>query len=176
MQNAVPDSLAYVTYQAGSLSQPQPYTIVLQPGKGTGKVDILELHQAIKYALEQATDAVIVDLMWVPSLNPHALSVLVDGIQKAIAIGKSLSFRSVNSATRQILETEQHRHHTAHVGVQQSSFTQDLEQFFDSRQQQQARNSNHFHTVDSRISPQFSYYPDLEDASQFAVLRTHQTA
>jgi anti-anti-sigma regulatory factor len=175
MQNAVPDSFPSVTRRPNSPSQPQPYTIVLQPGKGTGKVDTLELHQSIKQALEQATDAVIVDLIWVPSLNPHTMSVLIGGIQKAIAMGKSLSFQSVNSATRQILEAEQHRHHTAKFGVQQSSFAQDLEQFFDSRKQQTKRTSQ-FSNTDSKISPQFSQYPGLEDASQFAVLRTHQPA
>jgi hypothetical protein len=174
MQNT--DHSMDVVTPANLPTESQPHTIVLQPGHDTGTVDSLEFRQLLKQSLDEATETVVVDLIWMNSLDARTTSVLIEGIQWAIALQKSLTFKSIDRATRQMLDTEYHRQRTRMLGTMQTSFTPDLEQFCESRQQQKARVASSLEDLDHHYLPQFPYRPGLDEASQFAILRTHQPA
>jgi anti-anti-sigma regulatory factor len=174
MQNT--DHSTDVVTRANLPTESLPHIIVLQPGYETGTIESLEFQRSLKQALEQATDAVIVDLMWVNTLDAHTTSVLVDGIRWAISLQKSLAFKSIDRATRQMLDAECYRQRVTKFGIMQASFMPDLEQFCEIRQQQKAQIASNVENSGRQYLPQFPYCPELGDASQFAVLRTHQTA
>ncbi|MBW4520482.1 MAG: hypothetical protein KME16_12375 [Scytolyngbya sp. HA4215-MV1] len=114
-----------------SIFEPQPYTIVLQPGSSTNRVESYEFQAELYRALDDATDAVVVDLLWTDGLSNQAIAVLSAGIKKALLLGKALSFQSMNSATRQALQREWHHHRSLFLGTWNSSFAGELEQFLD---------------------------------------------
>ena len=110
--------------------EPQPYTIVLQPGNSI-PIESHEFQIELYQALDNATDAVVVDLLWIDGLSNQAIAILSNGIKKALMLGKALSFQSMNSAARQALQREWHCHRASFLGTWNNSFADELEQFLD---------------------------------------------
>jgi anti-anti-sigma regulatory factor len=108
----------------------QPYTIVLQPGNSL-PIESHEFQLELYRALENATDAVVVDLLWIDGLSNQAIAILSNGIKKALILGKALSFQSMSSAARQALQREWHHHRASFLGTWNNCFAGELEQFLD---------------------------------------------
>lgn len=106
-------------------------TIALQPTGPLDKANSLAFQKMLEDSLEQATEAVIVDMLWIESTDSNGIAVLVAGIQRAAALGKSLSFLSMDRLTRTALETEWNRQRELNFGPWNDLFAQDLEQFLD---------------------------------------------
>jgi len=110
----------------------RPHALVLQPNGCLDRNTSQEFQQVLQSALEQATEAVIVDLLWVDSTDAAGISALVNGMQHASALKKSLSFQSMDMRTRTALETEWNQQWERSVGSWNRLFQHDLEQFLDS--------------------------------------------
>jgi len=111
----------------------RPDTIVLQP-QGTLDESSSPTFQAeLEEAIEHATEAVIIDFLWVESTDLNGVAALVAGIQRAADLGKLLSFQSMDSRTRAALAAEGERQRKLRYGSWSSLFKQDLEQFLDSQ-------------------------------------------
>lgn len=104
-------------------------TIVLQPYALSG-VDGARFQQSLTEALTHA-NAVIVDLLWVDSIEKDHIQILFSGMQRAYLLGKLLSFLSIDHATRSTLDClwEQYREREALTCYE--VFTPDFEQFLD---------------------------------------------
>ncbi|MBD2326676.1 hypothetical protein [Alkalinema sp. FACHB-956] len=80
----------------------QSRTIVLQPSALTGS-DGNQFQNSLDRALQQA-ESVIVDLLWVDSIEDEGLTVLFAGMQQAFLLNKPLSFLSMDRNTRSALD------------------------------------------------------------------------
>jgi hypothetical protein len=83
----------------------------------------------LEEALEQAQTTVIVDFLWVSSLDSDAIKVLVLAMEKAVALGKMLSFHSLESSLRSAVDAEWVRRQELLYGSWNSVFQHDLEIF-----------------------------------------------
>jgi anti-anti-sigma regulatory factor len=110
----------------------RPKTIVLQPQGQLNQANLTEFQQTLETALEQVTEAVIVDLLWVETIASPVIGVMAIGMQRAIASGKVLSFQSMNLQMRTALEAECDRLRELTAGPWHDSFEQELENFLDS--------------------------------------------
>lgn len=108
-----------------------PHTIVLQPGGNLDPISSSEFRVQLEAAIEQVTDAVIVDFLWVNSTDSQGIAALVAGIQRAATLGKAISFQSMDARTRAALEQEWNRQRRLSFGPWQDQFKDDLEQFLD---------------------------------------------
>ncbi|MGI0487515.1 STAS domain-containing protein [Pantanalinema rosaneae CENA516] len=110
---------------------PKPHTIVLQPDGNLDPTSSLEFRVQLEAAIEQVTDGVIVDFLWVNSTAPQGIAALVAGIQRAAMLGKAISFQSMDVQTRDAIEQEWNRQRQLSFGSWQDRFKDDLEQFLD---------------------------------------------
>ncbi|MGI0494384.1 STAS domain-containing protein [Alkalinema pantanalense CENA528] len=93
------------TFQNEHLQFPetaQTSTIVLQPYALTG-LDGDRFQNSLEQALQEG-ESVIVDLLWVDSVEDEALSLLLAGMQQALALNKPLSFLGMDGTTRAALD------------------------------------------------------------------------
>jgi hypothetical protein len=81
--------------------------------------------------LEQATDGVVVDLLWVGSMDAYGIAALVAGIQRATALGKQMLFQALDANSRLALETEWAHQQESSVGLWKHTFNSNLEAFLD---------------------------------------------
>ena len=109
----------------------QPSTIVLQPRGSLEGASSPAFQADLERALDQVTDAVIVDLLWVKSMDAQGIEALVAGIQRAAALGKFLSFQSMDAQTRAALTLEWNRQRQLSYGPWNRLFKRDLERFLD---------------------------------------------
>lgn len=109
-----------------------PCTIVLQPEQELIGNAVTTFGQALEAALEQVTETVIVDFLWVNQADPLGIATLVAGIQRAASLGKSVSLQSMNAQIRLALEKEWNRQREISFGPWSDRFEQDLESFLDS--------------------------------------------
>ncbi|OUC13363.1 MAG: hypothetical protein B0A82_17935 [Alkalinema sp. CACIAM 70d] len=105
----------------------QPSTIVLQPYALTG-LDGDRFQNSLEQALQEG-ESIIVDLLWVDSVEDEALSVLLEGMQQALALNKPLSFLGMDRTTRvaldQLWEQQREQEHLMRDEV----FTAEFESF-----------------------------------------------
>ncbi len=111
------------------LSEPSK-TVVLQPRGallgGAGVTFQSSLDQAIVEAA-----AVIVDLLWINRVDDQGIAILLAGMKRAQASGKSLAFLAMDEATRAALDIVWEQHREAEASPQTDFFTPDFEQFLD---------------------------------------------
>ncbi len=107
----------------------QPYMIVLQPEGILDRFSSPAFQKVLEDSLAQVAETVIVDLLWIEATDLHGISALVAGIQRAAALGKSLSFKSMDGQTRLALESEWNRQWEISFGPWNELFEQDLERF-----------------------------------------------
>lgn len=110
----------------------QPCTIVLQPEQELIGNAVASFGQALEAALEQVTETVIVDFLWVNQTDTLGIATLVAGIQRAAVLGKSLSLQSMNAQIRSALEMEWNRQREINFGPWSDRFEHELESFLDS--------------------------------------------
>ena len=112
-----------------SASTNHPQTIVLQPYGDLTESESHHFRQTLEEALELAADNVIVDLLWVQHIDSQGIAALVSGIEKAMRLSKSISFKGMNHHTRFDMESEWERQRQIQFGTWIDSFKEDLEAF-----------------------------------------------
>ncbi|UBF26680.1 STAS domain-containing protein [Kovacikia minuta CCNUW1] len=105
--------------------------IVLQPNGSLDSTSSSEFQSVLEESLEQVTEGVIVDLLWVESTDADGIAALVAGIQRATLLGKLLSFQAMDGQTRAALEVEWNRQREISFGPRNDLFEKDLERFLD---------------------------------------------
>lgn len=103
--------------------------IVLQPRGALDRVSSPAFERSLEEALEQVTDLVIVDLLWITTIDACGISALVAGVQRAAVMGKAVSFQSMNCRTHQALEAEWTRQWRTKLATWRSVVKPDLEHF-----------------------------------------------
>jgi anti-anti-sigma factor len=109
----------------------QPCMVVLQPSGVLDRGSSPAFQQTLEDSLAQVADTVIVDLLWVEAIDSCGIIALVAGIHRATALGKSLSFQSMDSQTHAALEAEWNCQRALSFGPWNDLFEQDLELFLD---------------------------------------------
>jgi anti-anti-sigma regulatory factor len=111
----------------------RPHTLVLQPMGNLDQQSCIEFEQCLHNALEQATDGVLVDLLWIRAIDSFGIAALVTGIEKASTLHKSFSLHSMNRRTKVAMEAEWEQRRSQRMGTWKNTFAADLEQYLDSR-------------------------------------------
>jgi anti-anti-sigma regulatory factor len=109
----------------------KPTILVLQPSGALTQANSREFQYELENALEQVTEAVIVDLIWVDSTDAYGIAALVAGLERAKALSKFLSFQSMNGSDRLALETAWAHQQETNAGAWTHTFSTDLESFLD---------------------------------------------
>jgi len=109
----------------------KPTILVLQPSGALTQANSREFQYELENTLEQVTEAVIVDLIWVDSTDAYGIAALVAGLERAKALGKFLSFQSMNGSDRLALETAWAHQQEISAGAWTHTFSSDLESFLD---------------------------------------------
>lgn len=78
----------------------RPRTVVLRPNGCLDSVNSSSFTKALEQALELTTETVVVDLLWVDSVQPEGITCLIAGLKRASALGKTLSLRFMDVATQ----------------------------------------------------------------------------
>jgi anti-anti-sigma regulatory factor len=135
----------------GSFEEVGPGTIVLQPVGLTG-TEGTEFHASLEQALQQS-DIVIVDLLWIEKIEQQGLRTLLIGVQRAQALGKHLSFLSMDAATSSALDALWETQ-LVPTSDRDEVYTPDFEAFLDMhRQVKQAT----VPVLDSSFNPMMSF-------------------
>jgi len=116
---------------ANPLPKAKPGTIVLQPNGSLDRTSSPEFQRVLEESLEQVTDAVIVDFLWIESTDIYGVAVLMAGIQRAAVLGKVLTFQSMDVQTWTALASEWDRQREINFGSWNDVFEKDLERFLD---------------------------------------------
>lgn len=82
----------------------RPRTVVLRPNGCLDRTSSPAFTKALEQALELTTDTVVVDLLWVDSVQEEGINCLVAGLKRATALGKTLSLRFMDVATEAAVE------------------------------------------------------------------------
>jgi anti-anti-sigma regulatory factor len=114
-------------------SKIKPHTIVVQPSCDLDQTSVDDFQMGLESALAQASDAVIVDFLWVQKTDAQGVAVIVSAIEQAAALGKSLSFHAMNRPTRAAMEAEWDRQRQARFSTWIDDCGTELEQFLDER-------------------------------------------
>ena len=109
----------------------RPRFLVLQPNGSLNQANSIDFQQGLESMLEQATDGVVVDLLWVGSMDAYGIAALVAGIQRATALGKQMLFQALDANSRLALETEWAHQQESSVGLWKHTFNSNLEAFLD---------------------------------------------
>lgn len=109
-------------------------TIVLQPNGPLDHATSSEFQKALEGSLEQATDSVIVDLLWVNATDSYGIAALVAGMERAATLGKYLSFQAMDTVVRRALESAWERQRESSFGPWNDVFGNELELFLDGLQ------------------------------------------
>lgn len=89
----------------------RPRTVVLRPN---GRLDALSspaFTKALEQALELTSETVVVDLLWVESVESEGVACLMAGLKRASRLGKTLSLRFMDVATQAAVQAACDRQH-----------------------------------------------------------------
>lgn len=113
-----------------SVSERSPKTVVLQPrGALLGGAEVT-FQSSLAQAIVEAA-AVIVDLLWVNSVDDQGIAILLAGMKRAQTSGKSLAFLAMDGTTRAALDAVWEQQRKAEASPQTDRFTPNFEQFLD---------------------------------------------
>lgn len=107
-----------------------PTTVVLQPNGNLSDLTGTSFRTRLGDAIAQA-DAIVVDLLWIDTIDQAGLSILLSGMTQAVKLGKSLSFLSMNQQTRSTLDSSWGKLRDLNASAQVDVFTPEFEQFLD---------------------------------------------
>lgn len=85
---------------ASTIEGRRPRTVVLRPNGRLDAVSSPAFTNALQQALELTTETVVVDLLWVESVEPEGVACLIAGLKRASGLGKTLSLRFMDVATQ----------------------------------------------------------------------------
>jgi anti-anti-sigma regulatory factor len=117
-------------------SQPLPKTVVLQPRGCLDQKQGLAFQATLEQALRQATQTVIVDLLWVEAIDRTGLQMLKAGMQLAATLGKVLSFQPANATVLTVLQPEWTMLRAGRLGNWAEVWHQELDDFLCCRMRQ----------------------------------------
>jgi anti-anti-sigma regulatory factor len=129
MANQTASQAAQPTTAQPTTAQPttaQP-TMVLQPSYLTG-VEGSVFQAAFAQALQQAS-VILVDLIWLDQIDRDGLDVLLDVMKRADDQSKTVSFLSMDAATRQWLDEQWEQENTPLAVGRNDLFAPDFEKF-----------------------------------------------
>lgn len=106
-----------------------PETIVLQPCSQLTQEQSLAFQQTLEAALELAQESVIVDMLWVETVDAEGIAALVAGLEKAADLGKLLSFQSLRHPIRVAVDLEWQRQRYHRLGQWHDRTGANLAQF-----------------------------------------------
>ena len=109
----------------------KPTILVLQPNGALNEATSRDFQHELEQALEQATETVMVDFLWVEAIDAHGITALVAGLQRAAALGKFLSFQSMDTDSRLALENAWAHQQEKEAGAWTHTFSSKLELFLD---------------------------------------------
>jgi anti-anti-sigma regulatory factor len=104
-----------------------PKTVVLQP---IGVLTDGSFQVQFQHAIEQA-DAIVIDLLWVTQTDPTGIELLLNGLNQMRALGKSLSFLSMDHKTRTQLDAAWQNQRAKEMSEQVDGFAPEFEQFLE---------------------------------------------
>lgn len=114
-----------------------PATIVLQPIEALVQETSLAFRSSLIEALELANENVIVDLLWIEKIDAAGVAALVVGVEKAMTLGKTLSFQAMHPSIHQAVEAEWEQQRQSRLGSWSDRFEANLEHFLSQRGLQQ---------------------------------------
>jgi anti-anti-sigma regulatory factor len=106
-----------------------PGTVVLQPYGGLSGMNGMTFQANLQKAIAQA-EAVIVDLLWIDTIDQTGITIFLSAMKQAHSLGKSLSFLAMDTATRIALDKVWEQQQTA-ASAQADWFTPEFERFLD---------------------------------------------
>ncbi len=109
----------------------RPVMLVLQPSGDLNRHNSLAFQTALEACLKQVKEAVVVDLLWVNSIDSDGMTAIIQGLRTAIALGKMLSFQAGNPALQLALERESRRQRQVTLGTWNGMFGAQLEAYLD---------------------------------------------
>jgi anti-anti-sigma regulatory factor len=83
-----------------TIESSRPRTVVLRPNGSLDEVSSPSFMKALEQALDLTTETVIVDLLWVDSVQSEGITCLISGLKRASSLGKTLSLRFMDVATQ----------------------------------------------------------------------------
>jgi len=101
---ALMDLIPNFSHLGNTAAEKSPRTIVLRPNGCLNAMSSPVFTKALEQALELTTDTVVVDLLWVDSVETEGISTLIAGLKRASAMGKTLSLRFMDVATQAAVE------------------------------------------------------------------------
>jgi anti-anti-sigma regulatory factor len=120
--------------------------LVLQPRGDLDQASILAFHGHLVQALYQATEAVIVDLLWVGAIDAEGLAHLETAVRLAARLGKQLSFQSagaiVRTALDQVFTQEAEQIRAVQLGDWQETWQEEFDAFLSHHSRWQSINSS----------------------------------
>lgn len=109
----------------------KPTILILQPEGSLHEATSHDFQQMLEQALEQVSETVMVDFLWVEAIDAHGIAALVAGLQCAADLGKVLLFQSMNDRDRTALETAWGCQQEVSVGAWTHTFSRDFDLFLD---------------------------------------------
>lgn len=106
-------------------------SIVLQPTVALDQVTSAAFQTELELALDRVTEAVIIDFLWVETIDAAGITALAAGLERAHRLGKTLSFQAISSRVRFAVYDEWNRRRNPNVTSWSDRFEQDLENFLD---------------------------------------------
>lgn len=94
------NSILTPPHPLSTVSGGRPRTVVLRPNGCLDTVSSPSFTKALEQALELTTETVVVDLLWVDSVEAEGVASLIAGLKRASALGKTLSLRFMDVATQ----------------------------------------------------------------------------
>jgi anti-anti-sigma regulatory factor len=109
MQYLANPSATTFSYPISTLATSRPRTVVLRPNGCLDEASSPAFTKAIEQALDLTTETVIVDLLWVDSVQPEGIACLIAGLKLASTLGKTLSLRFMDVPTQAYIKAAYER-------------------------------------------------------------------
>jgi anti-anti-sigma regulatory factor len=111
-------------------------TIVLQPQSLEGETGQV-FQQSLADALASAS-AILIDLIWIETTSSRTLDILLQALQQAERLGKSLSFLSMDAQSQAALDRRWEQQISATMADRQEIFAPEFEEFLANYQARKA--------------------------------------
>lgn len=106
---STPASVSTLSQSSIAPAVSKPFVFVLQPRGVLNHLTSSAFLTEVAVALEQASEQVIVDLLWVDTIDEQGMAMLVASLEQAAVLGKKLVLHSLDYRTRTSLTAAVHR-------------------------------------------------------------------
>jgi anti-anti-sigma regulatory factor len=106
--------------------------LVLQPPGSLDHTTCPQFRPMLEVALEQTLSRVMIDLLWVETIDEIGVQTLLFAREQAAKLGKIVTFSTMNETVQQAMERAWKQEQDSHMGGNwQDIFDADLEQFLE---------------------------------------------